>query len=201
MPTVALIMPFNGFLFVYKVIIKGFFEVWYNNLQLFVLLLVFLPCVFHFWTISLNLREIAELLLMESTLKGHHVIWKLVNSLQKICKNGISRCINGVLLLPFSSCSICSVENEVLFRCSFRLSLSLSCESSSPEELWSEFPSEVASLIPSLPNSLYVPASKRQALHFVHLQPITHYILIWIQQECPRNLHSPKRWAEGGCTV
>ena len=34
MPTVALIMPFNGFLFVYKVIIKGFFEVCYNNLQL-----------------------------------------------------------------------------------------------------------------------------------------------------------------------
>ena len=140
----------------------------------------------------------AELLLMESTLKGHHVIWKLVNF---FCKNGITRCINGVMLLPFSSCSICSVENEVLFRCSFRLSLSLSWESSSPDELWSEFPSEVASLIPSLPNSLYVPASKRQALPLVHLQPITHYILIWIQQECPRHSLTPKRWAEGGCTV
>ena len=57
------------------------------------------------------------------------------------------------ILIPFSNCSICSVENEVRFRWSFRFSLSLICESSSADELWSEFPSEVASFKPSLPNS------------------------------------------------
>lgn len=47
--------------------------------------------------------------------------------------------------LPFSRLSICSFVNEVRFLCSFLLSLSLSWESSSPEELCSELPSDVFS--------------------------------------------------------
>ena len=39
-------------------------------------------------------------------------------------------------------------------RWSFRFSLSLICESSSPDELWSELPSDVASVSPSLTKSL-----------------------------------------------
>lgn len=50
---------------------------------------------------------------------------------------------------PFSKLSICSFVKDVLFRCSFRFSLNLNWESSSPEELCSEFPSEVFSCIAS----------------------------------------------------
>lgn len=46
---------------------------------------------------------------------------------------------------PFSRLSICSFVNEVRFLCSFLFSRSLSCESSSPEELCSELPSDVFS--------------------------------------------------------
>ena len=81
---------------------------------------------------------------------------KWFNSL-KLPKLAFAKLSNFGLLffLPFSNCSICSVENDVLFRCNFRFSLSLICESSSwSEELWSEFPSDVASFIPwSEPNS------------------------------------------------
>ena len=64
------------------------------------------------------------------------------------------------VIVPFSNCSICSVENEVLFLWSFLLSLSLICESSSPDELWSELPSEVASVRPSLTKSLKLTENK-----------------------------------------
>lgn len=47
--------------------------------------------------------------------------------------------------LPFSRLSICSLEKDVRLRWSFRLSRSRTWESSSPEELCSEFPSEVVS--------------------------------------------------------
>lgn len=53
------------------------------------------------------------------------------------------------MFVPFSRLSICSFVKEVLFLCSFRFSLSLSCESSSPDELCSELPSEVFSCIAS----------------------------------------------------
>lgn len=73
------------------------------------------------------------------------------------------------IFLPFSNCSICSVENEVLFLCNFRLSLSLNWESSSADELWSELPSEVASFIPSLAKSLKLTETK-DVKHMKHLQ-------------------------------
>lgn len=47
--------------------------------------------------------------------------------------------------LPFSRLSICSLVKLVLFLCSFRFNRSRNCESSSPEELCSELPSEVFS--------------------------------------------------------
>ena len=74
------------------------------------------------------------------------------------------RCKYKCIFLPFSNCSICSVEKEVLFLCSFLFSLSLICESSSAEELWSELPSDVASLMPSLPNS---PKPIKKLIHFL----------------------------------
>ena len=47
--------------------------------------------------------------------------------------------------LPFSKLSICSFVNDVRFRCNFRLSRNRICESSSPDELCSELPSDVLS--------------------------------------------------------
>jgi hypothetical protein len=47
--------------------------------------------------------------------------------------------------LPFSRLSICSLVKDVRFRCSFRFSRRRICESSSPDELCSELPSEVLS--------------------------------------------------------
>lgn len=48
-------------------------------------------------------------------------------------------------LLPFSRLSICSFVNDVRFRCSFLFSRKRICESSSPDELCSELPSDVLS--------------------------------------------------------
>lgn len=64
---------------------------------------------------------------------------------------GISLSINPngrifrMCCLPFSRLSICSLVKLVLFLCSFRFNRSRNCESSSPEELCSELPSEVFS--------------------------------------------------------
>ena len=64
-------------------------------------------------------------------------------------------------IIPFSSCSICSLVKDVLFLCNFLFSLSLSWVSSSALELCSLFPSLMASFIPSLPYSLKEAASEK----------------------------------------
>lgn len=62
-------------------------------------------------------------------------------------------CENVDQCLPFSSASIWSFVNEVRFLWSFRFSLRRSWESSSADELWSEFPSDVPSLFTSTNNA------------------------------------------------
>ena len=67
------------------------------------------------------------------------------------------------------------MENEVRFLCSFRFSLSLICESSSADELWSELPSEVASLMPSLPNSPKPTSDKLQWMAITQIESVNNY--------------------------